>query len=58
MLPGCISFGITIQEATQSARQAIELHLENLAAHHEPLPEDNEAAPIFTTVVQVSRTHV
>ncbi len=37
-LPGCVSFGSTIEEATQNAREAIELHLENLAAHNEPLP--------------------
>ena len=33
-LPGCVSYGITMEEATQNAREAIELHLENLAAHH------------------------
>jgi predicted RNase H-like HicB family nuclease len=57
-LPGCVSYGSTIEEATQNAREAIELHLENLAAHHEPLPEDNETVPVFTTLVQVTPTHV
>jgi predicted RNase H-like HicB family nuclease len=42
-LPGCVSYGSTIEEATQNAREAIELHLENLAAHNEPLPEDRPA---------------
>jgi len=32
-LPGCISYGETTAEATRNAREAIELHLENLAAH-------------------------
>ncbi len=32
-LPGCVSYGETIQEATRNASEAIELHLENLAAH-------------------------
>jgi predicted RNase H-like HicB family nuclease len=32
-LPGCVSFGTNIEEATDHAREAIELHLENLAAH-------------------------
>ncbi|HTM12245.1 MAG TPA: type II toxin-antitoxin system HicB family antitoxin [Bryobacteraceae bacterium] len=32
-LPGCISYGETAAEATRNAREAIELHLENLAAH-------------------------
>jgi len=57
-LPGCVSFGSTMEEATQNAREAIELHLENLAAHNEPLPEDNDNAPVFTTLVQVTSAHV
>jgi predicted RNase H-like HicB family nuclease len=32
-LPGCISYGETVAKATRNAREAIELHLENLAAH-------------------------
>src|SRR5271157_1368416 len=39
MLPGCVSYGGTIEEATANAPEAIELHLENLAAHKEPIPE-------------------
>ena len=57
-LPGCVSYGSTIEEATQNAREAIELHLENLAAHKEPIPEDNETVPVFTTLVQVTPTYV
>ena len=38
-LPGCISYGETIEVAARRAREAIELHLENLAAHDEPIPE-------------------
>ena len=37
-LPGCISFGRTVEQATSSAREAIELHFEDLAAHKEPIP--------------------
>ena len=33
LLPGCVSYGVTVEEATANAREAIELHLENLAAH-------------------------
>jgi predicted RNase H-like HicB family nuclease len=32
-LPGCISYGETAAEAIRNVREAIELHLENLAAH-------------------------
>jgi predicted RNase H-like HicB family nuclease len=42
LLPGCISYGGTIEEATANARAAVELHLENLAAHNQPIPLGNE----------------
>ena len=58
MLPGCVSYGKTIEEATANAREAIELHLENLAAHKLPIPEGNESVCIFTTLIQVSPSHV
>ncbi len=38
LLPGCISYGGTIEEVTANVREAIRLHLENLAAHNEPIP--------------------
>jgi predicted RNase H-like HicB family nuclease len=58
LLPGCISYGNTIEEATANAREAIQLHLENLVAHDEPIPLGNESLHIFTTTVQVSPPHV
>lgn len=58
LLPGCVSFGRTIEEATQNAREAIELHLENLAAHKQPIPRDNLSVCMFTTTVQVTPSHV
>ena len=54
LLPGCVSYGRTIEEATASAREAIELHLQNLAAHNEPIPLGNESVQVFTTTVHVS----
>jgi predicted RNase H-like HicB family nuclease len=38
LLPGCVSYGRTIEEATEKAKEAIALHLENLAAHKLPIP--------------------
>jgi len=58
MLPGCVSYGSTIEEATAKAREAIELHLENLVAHRESVPEGIEEAPVFTRMVQVTSSHV
>ena len=32
-LPGCITFGSTIEESIEMAREAIEIYLESLEAH-------------------------
>lgn len=58
LLPGCVSYGITVEGATKNAEEAIQLHLENLAAHKLPIPQGNESIPIFTTVVHVTPSHV
>ena len=58
LLPGCVSYGATIEEATAKAREAIELHLQNLAAHKQPIPEANESVCVFTTTIQVGASHV
>ncbi len=58
LLPGCVSCGETIEAATANAREAIELHIENLAAHKQPIPQDNESVCIFTTLVHVTLPHI
>ena len=41
-LPGCITYGETMDEAIVNVKEAIELYLESLTAHGEPIPsEDN-----------------
>jgi antitoxin HicB len=52
-LPGCVSYGRTVAEAKKMAKEAIELHLENLAAHEQSYSDD-EASGVLTTVVQVT----
>ena len=52
-LTGCISYGETVEEATRNAREAIGLHLKNLAAHKEPIPKGHDIAPVLSTLVQV-----
>ncbi len=39
-LPGCITFGDTVQDAIEMAREAIELYLESLVAHGEEIPTE------------------
>jgi len=38
-LPGCITTGETLEEAQRHIREAIQLHLEGLAAEGLPIPE-------------------
>lgn len=57
-LPGCVSYGKTAEEATKNAKEAIELHLENLRAHKQPVPEDEQDQFAFTTFVQVTSSRV
>jgi predicted RNase H-like HicB family nuclease len=37
-LPGCVSQGETRAQATANIKEAIELYLESLQAHDEPIP--------------------
>lgn len=41
-LPGCITYGETIDHAMEMARQAIELYVETLQADGEPVPDDSQ----------------
>jgi predicted RNase H-like HicB family nuclease len=48
-LPGCISQGATRAEALENVKEAIELYLESLEAHNEPVPP-----PITEEIVEVA----
>lgn len=41
-LPGCITYGETIEAAKLMVREAIELYIESLTAENEPIPNDND----------------
>ena len=47
-LPGCVSQGQTRAELTENIKEAIELYLESLEAHDEPVPP-----PITEELVEV-----
>jgi predicted RNase H-like HicB family nuclease len=38
-LPGCFSNGRTIEEAKHNIREAIQLHIESLRTHRQPIPQ-------------------
>lgn len=41
-LPGCITYGETVDHALMMAKEAIELYVESLAVHGEEIPTDAE----------------
>ena len=40
VLPGCITFGETLEDSISNAKEAISLYLESLVAHNEPIPTE------------------
>ncbi len=39
-LPGCVTYGETIEEAKAMAREAIELYLKSMEKHGDPITDD------------------
>jgi len=42
-LPGCVTYGKDIEQATEMAKEAIQLYLESLKKHHEEFPSDEKS---------------
>ena len=40
-MPGCVTYGKDIDEAIIMAKEAIELYIESLVAHNEPVPDES-----------------
>lgn len=40
-LPGCVTYGGTIEEAIEMAKEAIELYIESLRGHNEEVPTED-----------------
>ena len=49
-LPGCVTYGDTIEEAIEAAREAVELYLESLKTHDEEIPTEEETLEYTLTV--------
>jgi antitoxin HicB len=49
-LPGCVTYGETVQEAIAMAREAIELYLESLEAHGEEIPTEERTLEYTVTI--------
>ena len=41
-LPGCVTYGESIEEATKMAKEAMELYIESLKAHHEEISNEDD----------------
>lgn len=49
-LPGCVTFGDTIEEAIVMAKEAIELYIESLKEHGEEIPTEERTLEYNLTV--------
>ena len=49
-LPGCITYGETVDEAMLMAREAIELYIESLVAHDEKVPDESNTLEYAVTI--------
>ena len=52
-LPGVVTQGDTIEEAIAMAKDAIRLHVEAMAAHGEPIPEERDRPQLITVPVPI-----
>jgi antitoxin HicB len=43
VLPGCVTYGRSLDEAKKMAKDAISAYIESLKKHGEPIPTDDES---------------
>ena len=49
-LPGCVTFGETVEEGIEMAKQAIALYIESLKARGEQVPSEGDTLEFTVTV--------
>ena len=49
-LPGCITYGVDVDHSRQMAKEAIELYIESLESHNEPIPDDQDTLEYSVTI--------
>ncbi len=60
LLPGCVTWGDTLDEAIENAKEAIALYLESLTAHGEDIPTEGNVLEYLLTISeheQVAASH-
>ncbi|ABX32013.1 protein of unknown function UPF0150 [Petrotoga mobilis SJ95] len=50
LLPGCVTYGDTMEEAIKMAKEAIQLYIESLQEHGEEIPSEEETMEYTLTV--------
>ena len=50
ILPGCVTYGETIEEAKRMAKEAIELYLESLVEDGEEIPIEDDVLEAMVTI--------
>jgi predicted RNase H-like HicB family nuclease len=49
-LPGCVTYGENVDEAIAMAKEAIELYIESLVEHNEPIPDESNTLEYSITL--------
>lgn len=49
-LPGCVSYGVDVDEALSMAKEAVEAYLESLQKNNEPIPADDASSLVSPCV--------
>ncbi len=49
-LPGCVTYGENVDEAIVMAKEAIELYIESLVEHNEPIPDESNTLEYSITL--------
>ncbi len=52
-LPGCITYGENVDEAIAMAKDAIDIHVEELKSRGEPIPDDSNTLEYSLNVIRV-----
>ena len=49
-LPGCISYGDSIEQSMLMIKEAIQLYIESLKAHNEPIPNEENTLEYMVSI--------
>lgn len=53
ILPGCHTWGETIEETKRNLREAIQCHVEGLLMDNEPIPQENDSFELIQTFTEL-----